>query len=157
MNKVIHYKHDDASESIGFLLWQLHMLWQREIKVELDKLDVTHTQFVLLSVLAWLSESQKIVTQTDIATHSKTDRMMVSKVLRTLESKRFIVRSGNKEDTRIKMISLTKQGAEVLQQAVIAVENVDAEFFAPTRQNLSCLIKDFNSLIEKNSEKAGTK
>lgn len=151
MQNKIKYYHKDANESIGFLLWQLHMLWQRRIKSELDKLDITHTQFVLLSVLAWLSQNQEIVTQTDIATHSKTDRMMVSKVLRRLESKEYITRSDNKQDTRIKMISLTKQGAEILQQAVDTVEQVDSTFFS-SANNLNFLIEDFNQIIKANSE-----
>ena len=150
MNKRIKYKHDDANQSIGFLLWQLHMLWQRKIKWELDKVGITHTQFVLLSVLAWLSQSKKIVTQTDIAVHSKTDRMVVSKVLRTLEKKQFVTRSNNKKDTRIKVISLTEQGAVVLQQAIVIVEDVDADFFSSANRDLKSLIKDFNHIIEKN-------
>lgn len=154
MNEMIEYKYNDANESVGFLLWQLHLLWQREVKTELDKLDLTHTQFVLLSVLAWLSKTQKIVTQTDIATSSKTDRMMVSKVLRTLEDKKMITRSNNKKDTRIKMISLTKQGAEVLQQAVHVVERVDVDFFSVDSHNLNQLIKDFNLIIDKNSQRS---
>ncbi|HJD75314.1 MAG TPA: MarR family transcriptional regulator [Bacteroides reticulotermitis] len=155
MSKEIAYKYNDANESIGFLLWQLHMLWQRDVKTELDRLDLTHTQFVLLSVLAWLSKTQKIVTQTDIALHSKTDRMMVSKVLRTLEDKRMITRSNNKKDTRIKMISLTEQGAEVLQQAVHVVERVDDDFFSVDSHNLNQLITDFNHIIDRNRTKSG--
>lgn len=150
MKNKIEYSHNDSNESIGFLLWQLHMFWQRKIKAELDKLDITHTQFVLLSVLAWLSQLQDIVTQTDIATHSKTDRMMVSKVLRTLESKKFITRSDNKKDTRIKMISLTKKGTNILQQAVNVVEQVDSSFFSYAN-NLDQLVKDFNRIIDKNN------
>lgn len=150
MNNRIEYKHDDANKSMGFLLWKLHMLWQRKIKEKLDTLGITHTQFVLLSVLAWLSRSQNIVTQTDIATHSKTDRMMVSKVLRTLEGKRFIARLDNKEDTRIKMISLTREGERILQQAIIVVEQVDADFFSPFNCDLELLAKDFNCIIEEN-------
>lgn len=50
------------------------------------------TQFVLLAALAWLSKQRKAVTQVDIANQSNADRMMVSKVLRTLEDKGFITR-----------------------------------------------------------------
>ena len=76
--------------------------------------------------------------------------MMVSKVLRTLESKKFITRSDNKKDTRIKMISLTKKGADILQQAVNVVEQVDSSFFSYAN-NLDQLVKDFNIIIDKNN------
>jgi DNA-binding MarR family transcriptional regulator len=99
------------------LLWQVTMLWQRKIKKGLDTIDITHTQFVLLASLAWLLNKNDSVTQTAIADHSKTDRMMVSKVLRTLQQKGFVQRQEHVTDTRAKTIWLTPKGETVLQKA----------------------------------------
>ncbi len=96
-------------------------------------MEITHTQFVLLATLAWLSKTNKPVTQIDIANHSNTDRMMVSKVLRTLQNKGYIGRQEHETDTRAKAISLTKQGQVILQKAITIVEQVDNDFFFGTK------------------------
>lgn len=146
MKNNIEFSYSTANESPGYLLWMVHMLWQRKVKCELDKVGLTHTQFVLLSVLAMLSKSERIVNQTDIANHSKTDRMMVSKVLRTLESKKYIDRAGSTHDTRIKIISLTENGMRVLQKAINIVESVDAEFFSILEDDSPLFLKFMNTL-----------
>lgn len=146
MKNEIKFKFDTAHMSPGYLLWQVTMLWQRKIKKELDKLAITHTQFVLMSVLAWLSKDRERVTQADIADHSKTDRMMASKVLRTLELKGLITRIPDPIDTRANTISLTKEGFIILQEAIIRVEEVDAHFFR-TDELIS---EKFLGLIEGN-------
>ena len=128
-NKEVVFSIEKAEDSSGFLLWQVTMLWQRRIKQSLDPLNLTHTQFVLLATLASLSKEKEVVTQTDIATHSKTDRMMVSKVLRTLQSKGLIQRKEHRTDTRAKEITLTHKALELIQKAIMAVEQVDDSFF----------------------------
>ena len=98
MTKNIEFQFKKPEDSPGFLLAQVTMLWQRKLKRVLDPLNLTHTQFVLLSSLAWLSKENNPVTQVDIANLSNADRMMVSKVLRTLEEKKFITRNEHPVD-----------------------------------------------------------
>jgi DNA-binding MarR family transcriptional regulator len=129
MAAAIKFHFTNPEDSSGFLLWQVTMLWQRKIKKSLDTIDITHTQFVLLASLAWLLKKNDSVTQTAIADHSKTDRMMVSKVLRTLQQKGFVQRQEHKTDTRAKIISLTTKGETVLQKALKLVAKTDAIFF----------------------------
>jgi DNA-binding MarR family transcriptional regulator len=152
MNKDIEFHFKSPEESPGYLLGQITTLWQRKQKRALDPLDLTQTQFVLLTALAWLSKENDNVTQIDIANQGNADRMMVSKVLRTLEAKKFVTRKEHQTDTRAKSISLTSSGASVLQKALTAVENADLEFFSLDKD-----ITDFNStmdqLIKKNSQK----
>ena len=150
MEKKIEFQFKKPEESPGFLLAQVTMLWQRKQKRVLDQLNLTHTQFVLLSSLAWLSKERDFVTQVDIANLSNTDRMMVSKVLRTLEEKEFVTRHEHKTDTRAKIIRLTQEGAEVLQKALIMVESVDLDFFSPIETNLEVFNKYILKLIDAN-------
>ena len=150
MAKKIEFQFKKPEDSPGFLLAQVTMLWQRKQKRVLDPLNLTHTQFVLLSSLAWLSKERDFVTQVDIANLSNTDRMMVSKVLRTLEEKEFITRHEHKTDTRAKIIRLTQEGAEVLQKALIMVESVDLDFFSPIETNLEVFNKYILKLIDAN-------
>lgn len=152
MNDNIQFHFQKPEESSGYLLWQLTMLWQRKMKKALDTLDITHTQFVLLAALAWLSKEQKSVTQVDIANHSKTDRMMVSKVLRTLQGKGFITRQEHQTDTRAKEIRLTESGKIVTQKALILVEETDQAFFSELGTDVAHFTKNMLHLVEKFSE-----
>ena len=150
MPKEINFHFKSPKDSPGYLLGQLTMLWQRKLKKVLDPLDLTQTQFVLLAALGWLSKKSDTVTQVDIANQSNSDRMMVSKVLRTLEEKGFITRQEHETDTRAKTIRLTNSGETVLQKAIIEVENADLDFFSTLNENLSSFNSNMSQLIEKN-------
>lgn len=145
----IEFKFKSPSESPGYLLGQVTMLWQRKLKKVLDPLNLTQTQFVLLAALAWLSKKNNAVTQVDIANQSNADRMMVSKVLRTLQDKKFISRQEHETDTRAKIITLTNEGAKVLQKALTSVENADIEFFSVLGDNSTFFNQNMISLIDQ--------
>jgi len=150
MSDKIEFHFKSPNESPGYLLGQVTMLWQRKQKRALDPLDLTHTQFVLLAALGWLSRERSVVTQVDIANQSNADRMMVSKVLRTLELKKFITRQDHATDTRAKTIKLTPQGASVLQKAIVKVETADMEFFSAVALKLPSFNADMVKLIDTN-------
>jgi MarR family transcriptional regulator, transcriptional regulator for hemolysin len=137
-------------ESPGYLLAQLTLLWQRKLKKVLDPLDLTHTQFVLLTSIAWLAGKSDDTTQVEIADFNNFDRMMVSKVLRTLEAKKLISRQEHKTDTRAKTIKLTSTGKKVLQLGLTAVEKADVEFFEGLGTKLSSFNTSMLKLIEGN-------
>lgn len=152
MPKKIEFHFKKPEDSPGYLLGQLTMLWQRKQKRVLDPLDLTHTQFVLLCALAWLSRESDQVTQVDIANQGNADRMMVSKVLRTLEEKKFITRHEHLTDTRAKTIKLTPEGEKVLQKAIVSVESVDLEFFNKLGTGLRTFNSTMAALIEQNNQ-----
>lgn len=152
MPKEIDFHFKSPNDSPGYLLGQLTMLWQRKQKKVLDPLDLTQTQFALLAALGWLSKKSNTVTQVDIANQTNADRMMVSKVLRTLEDKRFITRQEHETDTRAKTIRLTTHGELVLQKAIIEIENADLDFFATLGTKLSSFNQNMVQLIDKNKE-----
>lgn len=150
MTKEIEFQFKSPNDSPGYLLGQVTMLWQRKQKRVLDPLDLTQTQFVLLAALGWLSKNNNSVTQVDIANQSNADRMMVSKVLRTLEEKGFITRQEHETDTRAKAIRLTNTGETVLQKAIIEVENADLDFFSTLDEKLSLFNINMVKLIDRN-------
>jgi len=130
MAKKIEFHFKSPEDSPGYLLGQLEILRQRKLKKVLDPLDLTITQFVMLAAVGWLSRDNDAVTQIDIANQSSADRMMVSKVLRTLEEKKFITRQEHPTDTRAKVIKLSPSGESVLQKALTSVETSDVDFFS---------------------------
>ena len=146
----IEFSFKSPEDSPGYLLGQLTMIWHRKLKQVLDPLDLTHTQFALLAAVAWLSKKSDFVTQIDVANQGNADRMMVSKVLRTLQDKKFITRQEHPTDTRAKIIKMTKEGETVLQKAIVAVENADLEFFSPLGQDIAVFNSKMNNLIQEN-------
>ena len=150
MDKEIDFHFKSPNDSPGYLLGQVTMLWQRRQKKVLDPLDLTQTQFALLAALGWLSKTSKSVTQVDIANQSNADRMMVSKVLRTLEEKGFITRQEHETDTRAKTIRLTDAGADVLQKGMAEIIKADHDFFSALEDNLSSFNSDIVKLIDAN-------
>ncbi|MEM8939999.1 MAG: MarR family transcriptional regulator [Bacteroidota bacterium] len=147
----IDFHFDKPEDNSGYLLWQTTMIWQRQMNRELSKIGLTHTQFVILASLAWLSKRQNKISQKDIADDSNTDRMMVSKILGKLQQKKYIKRQENEKDTRSKLVFLTEKGVIKLQIALRHVEITDNKFFSEVAED-----KYFNhslsKLIASNSE-----
>ncbi|GHN01486.1 MarR family transcriptional regulator [Cytophagales bacterium WSM2-2] len=145
------FQVEKAEDSSGFLLWQVTNLWQREIRKALEKHGLTHSQFVLMASIHWLTLSKQDVTQILLSSHTKIDPMTTSTVLRTLQTKGFLKRQEHQTDTRAKTVSLTDKGIKTIILAVKTVEQFDNEFFSP----LGKQIKDFNKkLVELLSKSA---
>lgn len=121
---------EKAEDSPGFLLWQVTNLWQREIKKALEPFDLTHSQFVLMASIHWLTLNKQDVTQILLSAHTKIDPMTTSTVLRTLQTKGLLQRQEHLTDTRAKTVELTENGKKIIKQAVKVVETFDKTFFA---------------------------
>jgi DNA-binding MarR family transcriptional regulator len=139
------FSFESPDDSPGFVLWQVSNHWQREIKKALDQFGLTHAQFVVLAAAYWLGQ-QGNVTQTTLAAHARTDKMMTSKLLRTLESKGYLQRVEHATDTRAKSISLTSAGVRLAVQAAWAVEEFENKFFASFFAE-PALIKQLKTLL----------
>ncbi|MFA8342214.1 MAG: MarR family winged helix-turn-helix transcriptional regulator [Rhodothermaceae bacterium] len=123
-------KLEEPNNNIGYLLWQATMLWQKQMNNALSKVELTHTQFVILASLGWLLKKSTNVTQKEIADFSKTDTMMVSKILRTLQKNELIDRKEHETDTRAKCVFLTKKGMDTLEKAFKIKLHSNSEFFS---------------------------
>lgn len=122
-------KFKGPEQSPGFLLWQVSTEWRRRMESALASLGLTHPQFVLLASVAWLTREGEYVTQVELARHCKMDITMTSQILRTLEKKRYIERIHRQGDERSKFPVVTKEGGQLIERALPAVESVDREFF----------------------------
>lgn len=140
-----------AEDSSGFLLWQVTNLWQREIKKALEQYDITHSQFVLLASIHWLSLHKQEVTQVVLSSHTKIDPMTTSTVLRTLQTKGLLQRQEHATDTRAKTVALTGAGQQLVKQAVKTVEKFDKDFFSVLDKKLPGFNKNLISLLEYGS------
>jgi MarR family transcriptional regulator, organic hydroperoxide resistance regulator len=137
-------RHAEAGASPGFVLWQVTVVWQRLVRTALDDVGLTHAQFVMLASAAWLEAQHKAgsgetVTQSLVAAHARTDAVMTSEVLRTLEGKALVRRVPHPTDARAKQISVTPEGRRIAKRAMALVEAVDDEFFSAGGPELSAL------------------
>jgi DNA-binding MarR family transcriptional regulator len=121
---------EGPGESPGFLLWRVTLRWQRLVTEQLRPLSLTHVQFVLLVSAWWLGLHGDAPNQLAIARHADTNVKMTSEVLRKLEDKGLISSRSDSRDRRAKIVQVTPKGIRLAEQAVVAVEKVDAEFFS---------------------------
>ena len=119
---------ETAEDSLGFLLWKASNTLQRLHADCLRELDVTTTQFSLLTCLVYLQQGGA-VTASSIVTHAGMDKMLVSDVVTALVRKGFVRKTANPVDARSSLLTATALGVRVTNAAVQQVEAVDAEFF----------------------------
>jgi MarR family transcriptional regulator, organic hydroperoxide resistance regulator len=131
---------EKPEDSSGFLLWQVTNLWQREIRKALEEYGLTHSQFVLMASIHWLTIHKQEVTQIVLSAHTKIDPMTTSTVLRTLQQKKLVARQEHLTDTRAKTVVLTEKGKKIIKKAIVKVEKFDTDFFSV----LGSRTKEFN-------------
>lgn len=139
------FTYNQPEENNGYLLWQVSMRWHLLMNQRLRAVGITLTQFSLMAGLYWLDRQGELVTQQRLADYANTDKMMTSKVLQTLESKGFLLRSDNPQDGRAKRLQLTQTGETVLRDAYALVEQVDAGFFQTIQPDAAV----FNQLLRQ--------
>lgn len=113
----------------GRLLWQVGVVWERAINAELREYDLTHVHVALMAGIEQLTAGGEALTQTRLASATRTDVMMTSKALRALEARGLVRRKEHPDDTRARSVSLTREGSALLRKATKAAAKVDAEVF----------------------------
>jgi DNA-binding MarR family transcriptional regulator len=117
-------------DSVGYLMWQVLHMWQRRAAEGLAAIGLTHMQFTLLAGVGWLARHGDAPTQAALAAHCQVDAMTVSQVVRKLEAKGLVTRTGHPADTRAKLLRLTEAGMAALTAALPEIEHMDDAFFA---------------------------
>jgi len=105
------------------------LAWRRELGVRLRPLGLTPTQFDTIAAVSFLGRSAD-PTQQQIADFAGLDRMMLSKVLATLEQRGLVERTPDAVDGRVKRLTITRRGRETVDAATTIAKQVDAELFA---------------------------
>ena len=136
------YKNDET-ESTGLLFIKVYNKWESNLKRVLKSVGLTLPQFIVLTSLLFLNNREEYVTQVDIARFTGMDVMTVSQIVRLLEKKDYIRRDQHPKDSRAKLVSVTKSGAEKVNQALPLVEGIDEKFF----EKLSNDRESFNRML----------
>lgn len=143
------YERLYAADSPGFLIWQVHNLWQKKIRAMLKPLGITHVQYILLAGMVTLRLEEKMITQTRLAKLTNTDPMMTSVVLRKLEERGYLSREPHPDDPRAIQIDLTNKGIILVQRALALVEDFETSFFCDfERQDQRHLEQDLRLLLK---------
>jgi DNA-binding MarR family transcriptional regulator len=140
---------DHTPENKGFVLWQLSNQWQRGINNVLKEYDLTHVQYILMEGIIQMNDYYDHVSQKALADHANANSMMTSKVLRSLEVKGFITRSGHDYDTRAKDVTITKEGKTLYKKVSKRVDQHDSQFFGQLGPKLSSFIGALQSLTDQ--------
>ncbi len=148
MTKKFPSKFDAPEQSPGFLLWQVTNLWQKKQREALSAVGLTHVQFVLLAGIYWLEAKGERITQTCLASHAKTDRMMTSQVVRVLEAAHLVRRSPDPDDSRAILLAITDKGRKLVVKSLEIVEGVDHIFFKTLNKEQKQFCSMLSSLLE---------
>jgi DNA-binding MarR family transcriptional regulator len=137
---------DAARDSPGYLLWLMSNKWQAQQRLALKPFDLTHVQFVLLACLVYAPGNESL-TQIQLAERAETDPMMTSQVLRKLEAKGLVQRMSNPQDKRAVRLEATAKGIELVDRAIVAVEEVDREFFGVLEADMPNFVAMMRQLV----------
>jgi DNA-binding MarR family transcriptional regulator len=120
--------------SPGFWLHHAALAWKQLFDRRLRPLNLTSTQFILLSSIGWLANTNangQAPTQQEAADLAAYDRMMTSKVLQALEERGLVSKQADLADARVKRLRLTEEGRALVRQGIRIAVDLDEELFAP--------------------------
>jgi len=137
----------DANVSTGLLFIKVYNKWHTQIKSELRKLQITHPQFVVMTTLAYLGQTDQYVTQAKISKMAEIDVMTVSKIVKNLEKNGFIRRFQNPNDARANAVELLPKGETAVKKAFPVVVGIDDGFFGALNENESTLRNLLSGLL----------
>jgi DNA-binding MarR family transcriptional regulator len=115
--------------SPGFWLHHAALVWRAELDTRLRPLGLTPTQFMLLASAGWLEHTSGPPTQQAVAEQAGADRMMTSKIVRTLEERGLLERRQDAADGRAVRLTLTADGRTLVRKATAIARDLDTEFF----------------------------
>jgi DNA-binding MarR family transcriptional regulator len=138
---------DNLKDDTGFLMLQVSNLWSNSHDRALKKYHgLSHMQYAVLASVCWLVyHSDKPVTQSFLAQHTKISPMTISQIFKVLEARGYIIRTKHPTDVRSKIVKLTDEGNELMHQAVLTIWDVDSKFFKVLGKNT----KRFNGYLHE--------
>jgi DNA-binding MarR family transcriptional regulator len=118
------------TDSAGFLLWHLTLRWREALNRALSPFGLTHTNYVVLASLFWLTTVGDPPSQRRIADHCGLEPMNISKAVRALEAAGLLTRMPDRTDGRAFGLRLTARGNRAFREAARVLERVEATFLA---------------------------
>lgn len=119
----------------------------RKMDSILSDFDCTHAQF---SIMIYITQnSDKDIFQRDLEEFFDIRRSSVSSTITNMEEKGYITRSSVSIDARLKKITITNRGVEVLNRCIDRIEKLEKELLdSATEEELSV----FFNVLDKISD-----
>lgn len=143
---------ENLEEDSGFLMLQVSRLWADFHERKLKKhFRLSELQYAILASIYWLAtHSDKQVTQTLLAKHTKIKPMTISQMFKVLENKGYIHRTIHATDIRAKAVHLTPMGLELMSRSIPMVAKLDDIFFKVLGKDLARFNKYMVELLNAN-------
>lgn len=142
-----------SNDSVGFTLWKLTTLWQRNLADVLASYDITQTQFAILASMLAFEKAKEDVSQAILVADTNIDKMTISKSVRSLQAKKLVRIKKSKTDKRANNLELYAKGKTIAKEAVVAVRKADKKFFAgATQAQVETLKKIGDKVVDSHNE-----
>ena len=145
------YEHLKLDNQLCFRLYTAARLTMQAYFPYFEPLGVTYPQYLVLLVL-WEQDHQPV---NDIARRLHLETNTVTPLLQRMEKQGLLTRKRGKEDTRQRIVSLTKQGKDLEEQAKNIPDCLVAQLAerVPDVQVLIAMIPGLDTLIDGLSAK----
>jgi DNA-binding MarR family transcriptional regulator len=131
-------------KSLFHLLHRALQISDERLALNLDDLDLTHRQIVVLSII----ERNGGCNQIQIVEASGVDRATLSGIVNRLLKKGLIVRQRNRKDTRAYTLSLTGAGRRQLEAASQSIARLESQILAAMSPRMRLrLVRSLDVLI----------
>lgn len=158
----------------GYQLWLSSQYRQRSFNQLLKPSEITHAQYMVLNYMVWSDKKGKLakLSQNQLAQELSLDAMMISNVLKALETKKYITRTAstkvieqekiskkNEENhseekktsttTTSNVLALTTEGKELAKSLAGDVEKFEEKVFAKVSKKFR---KGLESIVDQLSK-----
>lgn len=117
----------DLSHRPGFLLRRAHQVAVAIFADEVGRIALTPPQHNVLSAV----RARPGCHQTEISRMVGYDRATVGALIAALEARQLVKREGNAEDRRLKTLTLTRRGRQLLASSTAAMERINTRILEP--------------------------
>jgi DNA-binding MarR family transcriptional regulator len=136
-----------TKKSVGFLITTTANLLNNSINNELKPYKIAIEQRAILEII----ESKKEIRQSDLTNLLGKDKTTISRTLKTLENKNFIIKE--RIDNRTYKLKLSKLGEKAVMETKVIVDNfrekILLEFTENELYNLYLSLEKINQIIKK--------
>ena len=115
--------------AVGFVMWRVVHRYQREVDQALRPLGLTHLQFVVLALTAWMARTGETANQSELAAVGDIHPMQVSNVVKALDRKGLVGRTPSRRNALAKQVAITAEGLEALRAALPLGIEIQARLF----------------------------
>ncbi len=121
---------DNFYEMTGYLIRRVQQISTALFAQECSNFDLTSVQFAALMAI----QAHPQVDATRLSALICFDRATIGDVLERLETKGWVLRSSSPDDRRVKLLTLSAEGAKVLKRVLPAVRRVQERLMEPLPQ-----------------------